>query len=420
MRRKVLIVGSGGRESAVAWKLSEDPTVEIYAAPGNAGMEAYATLVPIKADDVRALADFAEKNGIELMASAPDAAVALGITDEFVKRGILSCAPGKDAAQAEGSKAWFKRFLARHGIPTAPFEVFTDADAASAHIREKGAANIVIKADGLAAGKGVLLPNDEAEAEAALSAMLREGAFGDAGRTVVIEERLSGVERSVIALTDGLTAYPFPMTQDYKRIRDDDEGPNTGGMGTHTLDLSSGDEAALLAVLTDTLAAFRREGMTYRGYIYLGMMLTKRGPAVIECNCRLGDPETEVIMPSIDANLFALIEAAAKGALGTVHAPRKAREALSVVLASAGYPGTVTADVPISGIEGAHAEGALVFHAGTARRNGVFMTNGAGRVLNVVGTGGTLKEAHDRAYTALKSVSFDGMQYRTDIGKSYL
>ncbi len=420
MKRKVLIVGSGGRESAIAWKFSEDPAVELFAAPGNAGMEEYATLVPVKADDVRALADFAEKSGIALTIVGPEAPLVAGISDEFLRRGLLCFGPSRECAKAEGSKAWFKLFLARHGLPTADFEIFTDADAASAYARRKGAQNIVIKADGLAGGKGVVLSADAAEADAAIRSMMIERSFGEAGKAIVIEERLTGVERSVIAITDGITTYPFPMTQDYKRVRDGDEGPNTGGIGAHTVDLSGADTGVLEETLEKTMGAFRKEKLEYRGFIYLGFIMSEKGPMILECNCRLGDPETEVILPAIDANLFALTEAAAKGSLGSVHAPRKVREALAVVLAAAEYPGKVTADTPISGIEDAKKQGALVFQAGTAKRGGAFMTNKAGRVMSVVGTGKTLQEARDRAYTFVKSVSFDGMHHRTDIGKKYL
>lgn len=419
-KKRVLVIGSGSRESAMVWKLAQTPGTELFAAPGNAGIAELATCVPIEATDIKGLVAFAKENAIDLTIAGPEAPLVLGIGDAFGKEELAFCGPSETAAQAEGSKAWFKHFLKRNALPTGAYEVFTSIEPAVAYVRKCGAGNIVIKADGLAAGKGVILPANEAEAIETLAQFLLEGKFNGAGKTVVIEERLSGVERSAIAMTDGETVVPFPFTQDYKRIGTGDVGPNTGGMGTHTVDLSEADAEALQGLLYKTVEAFKAENIPYRGFIYLGIMMTENGPSILECNTRLGDPETEVIFPSMDGDFVALCEAVARGTLAELPEPNQIGESLTVALAAAEYPDSVTSDVPITGIEEARKLGALVFHGNTVVKNGVLMTNKAGRVLNVVGTGKTLKEAHAVAYAAAKVIHFDGMQYRTDIGAKYL
>ena len=410
---KILVIGSGGREATMVWALAQAPDTEVFCAPGNAGIAEQATCVSVKATDIDGLLSFAKSEQMDLTVVGPEAPLVAGITDRFHEEGLLICGPSAAAAQTEGSKAWFKRLLAKHNLPTAPFEVFTDKDNALAYIRERGVQNIVIKADGLMGGKGVTLPDNLEEAESDLEKLMVKGS---AGETVVIEDRLVGIERSVMAITDGKTVYMLPFTQDYKREGDGDTGLNTGGMGAHTLRLPTDEEVHLENILRDVVAALAKEDCQYSGFIYLGFIMAANGPMILECNCRLGDPETQVILPSISGNFASLCLAVVQGKLAEVPAPEQNGHALCLVLASAVYPGLSDRDDEITGLGTVSENGALVFHAGTAKKNGAITTNKSGRVLNIVGVGRTLKDARTTAYGGADKVQFPGMKYRRDIG----
>ncbi len=411
--RKILVIGSGGREAAIVLQLAQSSDTSVFCAPGNAGIAEHATCVPIKATDIGKLLAFALENAIDLTIVGPEASLVAGIVGRFRAAGLLICGPTAMAARAEGSKEWFKRFLDRNGFVTADFSVFVDRDAALANIRERGVLNIVIKADGLMGGKGVTLPNDLAEAEADLAKLMVKGSAGEA---VVIENRLVGVERSVMAITDGKNIYMLPFTQDYKREFDGDRGLNTGGMGAHTLDLPEEEELELETILRNVVEAFAREWNPYTGFIYLGIMMTADGPMILECNCRLGDPETQAILASIDGDFADLCQAAAEGNLTLAHAPKQVRHALCLVLASAAYPDTSGWDDAIIGLVDEQSSTAVVLHAGTAQKDGRVTTNKSGRVLNVVGVGDTIAEARECAYDRARRISFPGIKYRKDIG----
>ena len=410
---KVLVVGSGGREAAMVRRLAQSPGVVIFCAPGNAGIAEQATCVPLKATDIEGLLALARGEGIDLTIVGPEAPLVAGIVDRFRDTGRLICGPSAAAAQAEGSKLWFKRFLARHNLPTAPFEAFNDRNAALMSVSERGARNIVIKADGLMGGKGVTLPRNLVEAEHDLISLMVKGS---AGEVVVIEGRLIGVERSVMAITDGGNVYMLPFTQDYKREGDGDNGPNTGGMGAHTLSLPEKEAAELEQILRRVVAAFAEEGNPYTGFIYLGFIMTADGPMILECNCRLGDPETQVILPSINGDFAELCMAAARGELSKVSPPERVKHALCLVLASGSYPSSSDRDDAITGLDGVQEAGAYVLHAGTALKNGVVTTNKSGRVLNVIGIDGTPIAACAMAYAKARGLGFPGMKYRSDIG----
>lgn len=411
---RILVIGSGGREAAMTWKLKQaDAWIQVFCAPGNAGVAGYATCVDIKATDIDALVSFAQDAEIALTIVGPEAPLVDGIVDRFREAGLLICGPTASAARAEGSKAWFKQLLAQHEIPTAAFEVFTDQDEALAHIAALGAENIVIKADGLMGGKGVTLPRNIEEAAHDLEKLMVPGS---AGETVVIEERLAGVERSAMAITDGKTVHMLPFTQDYKREGNGDTGLNTGGMGAHTLLLSQDEEEQLSNILQDVVEALSSEAGAYTGFIYLGFMMTPNGPRVLEANVRLGDPETQAILPVI-ADFPALCRASAEGELALARPSRIGLHALSLVLASEAYPAASDRDDLIAGIDEAQESGALVFHAGTGCANAAYTTKRSGRVLNVVGLGDTLAEARRVAYNAAEKIYFRGMKYRTDIGQ---
>ena len=410
---KILVAGSGGREAAMVWVFAQTSDTEVFCAPGNAGIAEYATCIPVKATDIDGLLSFARSEKMDLTVVGPETPLVAGIANLFRKEGLMICGPSAAAAQSEGSKAWFKRLLAKHKIPTAPFKTFTNRDAALSYIRERGAQNIVIKADGLMGGKGVILPDNLEAAEFDIENLMVEGL---PGKTVVIEDRLVGVERSVTAITDRKTVYMLPFTQDYKREGDGDTGLNTGSMGSHTLSLPESEKAMLSRILQDVVNALTQEGCTYTGFMYLGFIMTKKGPMVLECNCRLGDTEAQAILLSMSGNFASLCMAAAQGRLAEVPAPKQDRHTLCIVLASAAYPGSSDRDDIITGLDTARGNGVLIFHAGTARKNGVITTNKSGRVLNVVGLGSTIEIAHANAYDAAKKVQFPGMKYRKDIG----
>ena len=410
----ILVIGSGGREHALYWKLSESPqTEQIYAIPGNPGMGASAA---IALDDHAAILRFVKEHEIGLVVVGPEVPLMNGLVDEIEAAGIRAFGPRANAAEIEGSKSFAKDLMKKYGIPTARYEVFTAAEPARAYIRQEGAP-IVVKADGLAAGKGVIVAMTEQEALDAVDAIMEDHSFGDAGARVVIEEFMEGEEASLLAFTDGTTIRPMISAQDHKRAYDGDRGPNTGGMGTYApapVMTPEMTERAVEEILKPTIAAMAKEGRVYRGCLYLGLMVTADGPKVVEFNARFGDPETQVVLPLLDSDLVAIMCACADGTLADVPIRWKEGAAVCVVLASGGYPGHYEKGQEIHGLADAEAMGALVFHAGTAMKAGKLVTNG-GRVLGVVGRGADISSAVDAAYAAAAKISFKDAYYRKDI-----
>lgn len=410
----ILVIGSGGREHALYWKLSESPqTEQIYAIPGNPGMGASAA---IALDDHAAILRFVKEHEIGLVVVGPEVPLMNGLVDELEAAGIRAFGPRANAAEIEGSKSFAKDLMKKYGIPTARYEVFTAAEPARAYIRQEGAP-IVVKADGLAAGKGVIVAMTEQEALDAVDAIMEDHSFGDAGARVVIEEFMEGEEASLLAFTDGTTIRPMISAQDHKRAYDGDRGPNTGGMGTYApapVMTPEMTERAVEEILKPTIAAMAMEGRVYRGCLYLGLMVTADGPKVVEFNARFGDPETQVVLPLLDSDLVAIMCACADGTLADVPIRWKDGAAVCVVLASGGYPGHYEKGQEIHGLADAEAMGALVFHAGTAMKDGKLVTNG-GRVLGVVGRGADISSAVDAAYAAAAKISFKDAYYRKDI-----
>ena len=418
----VLIIGSGGREHALAWKAARSPRVDtVYVAPGNAGTarEPGVENVGIDPMDFHTLADFAAgPGGVALTIVGPEAPLVAGIVDAFQDRGLRCFGPGEAAARLEGSKAFSKDFLVRHGIPTAASATFSELEPALSYLREQGAP-IVIKADGLAAGKGVVVAGTLDEAEAALRDMLEGNRFGDAGARVVIEECLAGEEASFIVLADGRSALPMATSQDHKRSGDGDTGPNTGGMGAYSPAPVVDDalqQRIMEEIILPTVRGMGADGMPYRGFLYAGLMITPAGePKVIEFNCRLGDPETQPLLLRLRSDLVELCERALDGELGGASADWDPRPALGVVLAAGGYPGSYDTGAAISGADASFGDAVKVFHAGTADADGTLVTAG-GRVLCVAALGEDVKAARDAAYAAADRISFDGAARRDDIG----
>jgi len=417
---KVLVVGGGGREHALAWALARSDGVErVYAAPGNVGIGSVATTVPIAATDVPALVAFVERERIDLTVIGPEAPLVAGLVDELQARGAPAFGPTAAGARLEGSKAWARDLCARHGIPAPSYRTFDEAPAALAYLDSIGAPTVV-KADGLAAGKGVTVAATREEAARAVEDALVRGRFGAAGGRVVIEEHLRGREVSALAITDGRTVLPLVLAQDFKRALDGDEGPNTGGMGAYSpVPFVDPDTEARLVkeTLEATVAALAAEGVAYRGVLYAGLMLTEDGPKVLEFNCRFGDPEAQAVLPRLASDLAPVLLAAAGGGLEGIRLAWRPEACVTVVAASGGYPADHPTGLPIEGLDDAAAlEHVLVFHSGTARRDDRVVTAG-GRVLAVSALGGSLSAARERAYEALERISFDGMHVRTDIAK---
>ncbi len=422
---KVLVIGGGGREHALAWKLASEPSVsEVLCAPGNAGIAACARLAAVPTADPPALAALVERESIDLTVVGPELPLDRGIADLFASRGLRLFGPSRAAAQLECSKVFAKAFMARHGIPTARYRACDNAVKAHAIVSsgELGFP-LVVKADGLAAGKGVVVAPDRAAADLAVSAAMEERQFGDAGSRVVLEECLSGPEVSFFAICDGRRAAPLMSAQDHKRVFDGDDGPNTGGMGAFTpspLVDEAMQDRIMREVVDPVVNGLRTEGHTYVGFLYAGLMLTCDGPKVIEFNVRFGDPEAQVVIPMIASDLAPRLAAAAEGALDGAPIAFRPERHVGVVLASKGYPGPGPSGLPIHGLdEAARLDDVLVFHAGTARRGGEVVTAG-GRVLTVVGRGGTFADAIARAYGGVSTISFEGMHYRRDIGRKAL
>ncbi len=419
----LLVIGGGGREHALVWKLRQSPRVrQIYCAPGNAGIGGLAELVPIAADDIPALLAFARARRIDLTIPGPELPLTLGIVDEFERHGLRVFGPTRAGAQLEGSKAFTKDLMRRCHIPTGFFGSFTDADEAVQYIREVGAP-IVVKADGLAAGKGVVICQSVKDAEDAVSEIMRGKIFGDAGNRVVIEEFLEGEEVSFMAITDGQTVLPLASSQDHKRIGDGDTGPNTGGMGAYSpapIVSAQLHDRIMREVMTPIVTGLRERGIVYKGVLYAGLMIHNGSPKVLEFNARFGDPECQTLLLRLKSDLLAALEAVVDGRLADIRLEWDTRAAACVVLAADGYPGSYNKGQSIRGLDRLHGwRDGVVFHSGTAIRNGDIVTNG-GRVLGVTALGSDIAAAVAEAYRAVKQIEWDGMYYRRDIGRRAL
>lgn len=414
---RILVVGSGGREHALVWKLAKSQRVEkIYCIPGNPGISQIAECVDISIQDNAALLRFAQEKGVGLTVVGPELPLANGVVDLFEKNGLKIFGPTQAAAQIEGSKAFAKSLMQKYNIPTAHFAVFTEPEAAKAYLKQQGAP-VVVKADGLAAGKGVVVAMTLDEALAAVDMIMCDYAFGEAGARVVIEEFMQGEEASLLTFTDGYTVVPMASAQDHKRVFDADQGPNTGGMGayapapvvtTQLLDQIQRE------ILQPTVDAMRQEGIVYRGCLYAGLMITADGPKVVEFNARFGDPETQVVLPLLDSDLVTVMEACIDRKLADTEVKWKDEAAVCVVLAAGGYPGEYKKGNVITGLDQAETGGAVVFHAGTANRLDAVVTNG-GRVLGVTAFDKDVLKAIEKAYAAIGKIKFAGMHFRKDI-----
>ncbi len=419
---RILVIGSGGREHALTWKIKQSPQVsKIFCAPGNGGMASIATCVDIKADDIDGLVAFAEKEKIDLTVVGPEVPLVRGIADIFQDKGLMVFGPGREAARLEGSKIFAKEFMRRHDIPTADFEVFETMDGALAFIRQ-AALPVVIKADGLAAGKGVMICQTLQEAEQALQQIMGDKIFQEAGQRVVIEECLEGQEVSILALSDGKNFVILDSSQDHKRIFDDDIGPNTGGMGAYS-------PAPVInrmilkqietRVIEPTVIGMLRDGIPFKGVLYAGLMITPRGPQVLEFNVRFGDPETQAVLPRLKNDLVDVLTAACQGTLDSVILDWDSRSCVCVVMSSGGYPGKYQKGFPIHGLDQIDAQDVVVFHAGTSRKGKELITAG-GRVLGVTGLGPTIEAAIHATYDVVDRIKFDHCFFRRDIGAKAL
>ena len=416
---QILVIGSGGREHALVWKITQSPKVtKIWAAPGNAGMSDVAECVQISASDIRLLADFADRTRIDLTVVGPELPLTLGIVDEFERRGLRIFGPRKDAALVEGSKVFAKSFMKKHRIPTGFFQTFDRSEEAKRYIEEIGAP-LVVKADGLAAGKGVIVCFELAEAMDAVEKIMEKRLFGDAGERIVIEEYLEGEEVSFHALTDGEAVLPLASSQDHKRAFNDDHGPNTGGMGAYSpapVITESIHRQIMEHVMIPAVAGMAAEGRPYKGVLYAGLMIGAGGIKVLEFNARLGDPEAQPLLLRMRSDLVPLLEAVVDGRLRDQTIDWIPDASVCVVMASKGYPGPYDQGVPIAGLKEAAAEpGVMIFHAGTSRTNDQVVTGG-GRVLGITGLGQDIREAIATAYRAVKKIHWEGAHYRTDIG----
>lgn len=413
---KVLVIGSGGREHALLWKLSQSPSVtDVYVIPGNDGMSDVASLIPVKGNED--IIDFARLMQVDLTVAGPETVLTEGLADEFEKRGMAFFGPSKAAARIEGSKGFAKALMKKYGIPTAAYETFDDEEKAIAYLKANDTYPIVIKADGLASGKGVIIAQSEEEAIDTVKDMLEGHTFSGAGSSVVIEEFMEGEEASMLCFCDGTNVVPMISSQDHKRIFDFDKGPNTGGMGAYApapVMTKEMCEEVNVRILRPIVAAMKKEGYPFKGCLYAGLMITSEGPKVVEFNCRFGDPETEAVLPLFDGDLARVMLDCVHGTLSDEDVIWKKACAVDVVLASEGYPASHSSGEVISGIEDAKKAGCLVFHAGTVKKNGQYVVNG-GRVLNIVALADTLAEAKAKAYEGVSRISWRGMQYRHDI-----
>lgn len=414
---KVLVIGSGGREHAMIWKLKQSPKVrKIYCAPGNAGIAQLAELVNIKVEDIELLCAFAKNNAIDLTIVGPEVPLVLGIVDRFEEEGLKVFGPNQKGAQLEGSKAFSKDFMIRHHIPTAQYAEFVDIEEAKKALGIYGYP-MVIKADGLAAGKGVVIAQNQEEALHALNDMMTEKKFGEAGDKVVIEEFLTGIEASILCFVDGKTIVPMASAQDYKKVFDQDQGPNTGGMGTYSPSFIYDEKLQKEVeekILIPVIEGFKKDEIDFKGILFIGLMITEKGAKVLEFNVRFGDPETQVVLPRLETDLIEIIESILQGRLKDQKILWKDEKTVCVVLASGGYPESYEKGKAIHGLQEVD-EGIMVFHAGTKASDNQIFTNG-GRVLGVTAYGATIEEARKKAYENVKKIHFEGMHYRKDIG----
>ena len=421
---KVLVVGSGGREHAVIRALSKNKSIdEIVCAPGNGGIASLATCVNITATDVDGMVDYAKNNGVDFCVVTPDDPLALGMVDAMEAAGIPSFGPNKKAAQIEASKVFAKGLMKKYGIPTAAYEVFTDPADVLAYLQKRNTWPAVIKADGLALGKGVLIAQNEEEAKAAVRELMVDKKFGASGNEVVVEEFMEGPEVSVLSFTDGHVIVPMVSSMDHKRADDGDKGLNTGGMGTiapspvYTPEIA---KECMEKIFVPTMHAMNKEGRTFKGVLYFGLMLTKDGPKVVEYNCRFGDPETQVVLPLLKTDLFTIMRAVHDEKLADLDIEWSDEAAACIMEASGGYPESYKKGYEIHGLdENGQHPGVYVYHSGTKKENGKFYTNG-GRVLGIMATGSDLKEALAKAYAAVDEIGFENMHYRHDIGRKVL
>jgi phosphoribosylamine---glycine ligase len=414
---KILIVGGGGREHAIAWKLAQSKKVDkLYCAPGNAGIAEVAECVAVKAEDVAGICSFASENNIDLTVIGPEVPLSLGIVDALAEKGLRAFGPNQKCAQLEGSKSFTKAFLARHSIPTAGYREFTDIGELKKSVGIFGYP-MVIKADGLAAGKGVVIAEDEAAAIAAIDEIMGDKIFGSAGDKIVVEEFLTGIEASMLCFVDGKTIVPMESAQDYKRILDRDKGPNTGGMGTYSPSLIFNDALETQIrerILEPTIKGFQKDGLDFKGVLFIGLMITDGGPKVIEFNNRFGDPETQSVLPRMKTDLVDIMNAVVEERLAEQTIEWNDRKAVCVVMASGGYPGNYAKGKMISGLNDVD-EDIIVFHSGTKSSDSAVVTDG-GRVLGITALGNTHEEAREKAYKNITRISFEGAQYRRDIG----
>ncbi len=418
---KILVVGSGGREHAIIRKLKESPKCEkIYAAPGNGGISYDAECVAIGAMDIEGMVAFAKEKEIDLVFVAPDDPLAAGMVDAFEKEGIMAFGPRANAAVIEASKVFSKDLMKKYNIPTADYAVIDSAEEAVKYIEEKNEYPVVVKADGLALGKGVIIAENFEDAKAAVKTIMEDKVFGASGNKVVIEEFLTGPEVSVLSFTDGKTLYPMVSSKDHKRALDGNKGLNTGGMGTISPNPYYSDEMAkecMEKIFMPTVEAMNAEGRPFKGCLYFGLMLTPKGPKVIEYNSRFGDPETQVVLPRLKTDFVDIIVACCEEKLADINIEWSDEASACVVMASGGYPGSYKKGIEINGLdENGQVDGAVVYHAGTALKDGKIVTNG-GRVLGVTALGKNLDEALDKAYAAVKKIDFENAHYRTDIGR---
>ena len=413
---KILVVGGGGREHTIVWKLSQSPKVtEIHCAPGNGGIAELAKCIPLKATDIEGIVDYAQQEAFELVVVAPDDPLYMGLVDALQSQGIRTFGPTAAGARLEGSKVYAKHLMKKYGIPTAQYEVFDDFVGALEYVNSC-ALPVVVKADGLALGKGVIICNTTDEAKTALDDIMIKRVFGDAGSRVVVEEFIQGPEVSVLAFCDGNTILPMASAQDHKRVFDNDQGPNTGGMGTFSPSPKYTDDVQKIVeetIIRRTVDALQAENVDFKGVLYFGLMLTQDGPKLLEYNARFGDPEAQVVLPRMKNDLLDVMDAVIDGRLNEVTLEWDERSAVCVVMASGGYPGAYPKGLPISGLE--DVTGAMMFHAGTALQDGEHVTAG-GRVLGITALGRDIAEARTIAYGEVAKIRFEGAQYRMDIG----
>jgi len=422
-KRKVLVIGGGGREHALVWKIAQSPKVsQIYCAPGNAGISKLAQCINIDADNIAKLVDFAQKEKIDLTVVGPELALSKGIVDEFNRKGLRIFGPSKKATEIESSKVFSKYLMKKYNIPTANYQVFQNNEAALDYIKQQ-TFPLVIKADGLAAGKGVFIVKDLVQARDALDALMEEKNFGEAGRQVVIEEFLEGEEVSILAFCDGKTVVPMVSSQDHKKIFDNDRGPNTGGMGAYSpvpFCNHKSEEMVLQKILIPVIKGLQKEDREYKGVIYAGLVLTKEGPKVLEFNARFGDPETQAVLPRLETDLIEILLAVVEGNLSKVNIKWKDKATVCVILASGGYPGKYQKGKVIYGFEKLeNKKDIIVFHAGTKLQEGKIVTAG-GRVLGVTAWDDTISKAKDKAYEGVEKIYFENMYYRKDIASKAL